>query len=73
MDHFLSDAKSIVFASEQDFADLNYLDIIVKASLQLDVSKQNTLLPNAETQVSCCQSHVSVLSAHWSLTSVTLR
>ncbi|XP_048835211.1 integrin alpha-6-like isoform X1 [Brienomyrus brachyistius] len=35
----------------EDFLDLNYLDIIVKASLQLDVSKQNTLLPNAETQV----------------------
>ncbi|CAM4606651.1 unnamed protein product [Leuciscus chuanchicus] len=35
----------------EDYASYNYLDIIVKASISLDVSANNIVLKNAETQV----------------------
>ncbi|KAJ8416861.1 hypothetical protein AAFF_G00327390 [Aldrovandia affinis] len=35
----------------EDYAKLNYLDIIVKASLSLDASAKNMVLENAESQV----------------------
>ncbi|XP_005167468.2 integrin alpha-6 isoform X2 [Danio rerio] len=35
----------------EDFASYNYLDIIVKASISLDVSAKNIVLKNPETQV----------------------
>ncbi|KAG7464019.1 hypothetical protein MATL_G00182810 [Megalops atlanticus] len=35
----------------EDYAKMNYLDIIVKASLSLDASAKNMVLKNAETQV----------------------
>ncbi|XP_066542093.1 integrin alpha-6 [Hoplias malabaricus] len=35
----------------EDFASYNYLDLIVKASISLDVSAENIVLRNAETQV----------------------
>lgn len=36
----------------QDFADMNYVDVIVKASLSLDSAPKNMLLKNKDTQVS---------------------
>lgn len=44
--------QSVLFSSQQqDYASYNYLDIIVKASISLDVSANNIVLKNAETQV----------------------
>lgn len=39
------------FVLKQNYANLNYLDIIVKASISLDAPAKNMVLRNAETQV----------------------
>lgn len=36
----------------QDYSDMNYVDIIVKASLNLENAPKNVLLNNKDTQVS---------------------
>uniref|UniRef100_A0A4W4EFE3 Integrin alpha-2 domain-containing protein n=1 Tax=Electrophorus electricus TaxID=8005 RepID=A0A4W4EFE3_ELEEL len=39
------------YSSSQDFSSLNYVDILVKASLSLDAAAKNIVLKNEDTQV----------------------
>lgn len=43
--------KHSVFYTKQDYSNYNYLDIMVKASISLDVSATNIVMKNPETQV----------------------
>lgn len=44
--------------SQQEYSKLNYLDVIVKASLRVNGAAKNMVLRNAETQV-LDQFHIS--------------
>lgn len=40
------------FVSEQEYSKMNYLDILVRASIDVAAAAENIKLPNAGTQVS---------------------
>lgn len=56
--------KAFCFVSslKQDYVSYNYLDIIVKASISLDVSAKNIVLKNSETQVTVSYSSITQLN-----------
>ncbi len=56
--------KAFCFVSSitQDYVSYNYLDIIVKASISLDVSAKNIVLKNPETKVTVSYSSVTQLN-----------
>ncbi len=57
--------KEFCFVSslKQDYVSYNYLDIIVKASISLDVSAKNIVLRNPETQVTVSYSSVNAVKS----------
>ncbi len=57
--------KELCFVSslKQDYVSYNYLDIIVKASISLDVSAKNIVLRNPETQVTVSYSSVNAVKS----------